>query len=88
MNETDASRDTTTRVTLTNNQFLNGSAEGPAIRLGGDDHLISGNKIKGFKKGVWLESTAEENVIERNEFIDVPEPILDEGKENIKEKNS
>lgn len=72
---------------ISNNQFLNSSSEKPAIQLGGDNHFIFGNKIKGFKKGVWLESTAEKNVVERNEFADIPEKIVDEGKDNIKDGN-
>lgn len=83
-----AGDDSAHRFIISNNQFLKGtSADCAAIKLGGNNHFIFGNKIKGFQKGVWLESMAEGNVVERNEFTDVPEPIFDEGKENIKENN-
>ena len=76
------------RFIISNNQFLHSSSDQqPAISLGGDDHFIFGNKISNFKKGVWLQSTAEGNVIERNQFIETPEPIVDEGKGNTKERN-
>ena len=71
------------RCIISNNQFL-GGAQGTlqAMRLGGDHHLIFGNKIKNFQKGIVLEAGAEGNVIERNEFIDVGEDVLDGGKGN------
>ena len=76
------------RFIISNNQFIHSSSDKhPAISLGGDDHFIFGNKISNFKKGILLESTAEGNVIERNQFIETPEPIVDEGKGNTKERN-
>jgi len=71
------------RFIISDNQFLNSSSEYPAIWLGGDNHFIFGNKIKNFEKGVWLEPTAEGNIIERNEFIDVSEHLIDEGQGNM-----
>jgi hypothetical protein len=75
------------RFIISNNQFMRGTSENSAIWLGGRNHLISGNKIKGFKRGVWLERSAEGNVVERNEFVDVPEKIVDEGINNVSENN-
>ena len=67
---------------ISNNQFLNGSSKGPAVRLGGDRNFIFGNKMVGFPKGIWLEPTAEGNVVARNGFTNVPQSICDEGKGN------
>lgn len=73
---------------ISNNQLLNSpGSETLGIQLLGDKHFVFGNKLKGFKKGVILEATAEKCVVERNEFVDVPEVIIDQGKENIKENN-
>lgn len=79
--------DGSSRLIISNNQFLSSSAGDPAMWLSGDNHFIFGNKIRGFKTGVRLESTVEGSIIERNEFIDVPETIVDEGKGNIEVKN-
>ena len=71
------------RCIISNNQFLGSrSDEHPAIRLTGDHHFIFGNKIRGFAKGIVLEPSAEGNVMERNEFIDVGQDICDEGNRN------
>lgn len=73
---------------ISNNQLLNtAGSEALGIKLAGDSHFIFGNKVKGFKKGLWLESTSEKNVVERNEFAENIEKILDEGKENITDGN-
>ena len=73
---------------VSNNQFFNAvSGEHPAVHLAGDGHLLFGNKIRNFKQGVVLESTAEGNVVERNQFVNVQEPISDRGQGNVKEKN-
>jgi len=73
---------------LSNNQFLNSSSDSSAaINVAGDNHFIFGNKIMNFKQGIRLDSTAEGNIIERNEFIGVTEKIIDKGTGNIKEKN-
>ena len=76
------------RFIVSNNQFIHSSSDThPAISLGGDDHFIFGNKISNFKKGIWLHATAKGNVIERNQFIETPEAIVDEGKGNTKDRN-
>ena len=76
------------RCIISHNQFLNGSSgTHSAIRLGGDNHLLFGNKIKNFKKGIVLEPGAEGNVIERNEFIDVPQHVIDKGTRNTQRGN-
>lgn len=73
---------------ISNNQFLNTNQNASAaLKVAGDNNFIFGNKIKGFKEGILLEVTSEKNIVESNEFIDVSEKILDQGKENIKEKN-
>ena len=76
------------RFIISSNQFINGASDGnPAIGLSGDNHFIFGNKIRGFAKGIKLESTAEGNRVERNAFVDVPETIVDEGTNNVVEGN-
>ncbi len=73
---------------ISNNQFLNSSLDkSVAIKVAGDNHFIFGNKIMNFNKGIFLDSTAEKNIIERNEFIGVTEKIIDKGTGNIKERN-
>ena len=73
---------------ISNNQLLNtAGSEASGIKLGGSDNFVFGNKVKGFKKGVWLEATAGKNVVERNGFGDSAEKILDEGKDNTIERN-
>lgn len=76
------------RLIIFNNQLLNtSSGDSPGILIDGKNSLIFGNKIKGFNQGLNLSPSTEENIVERNAFIDVCETIINAGKDNIIEDN-